>query len=127
MKKIALLTSFALLYTASAFAAASSTSLTLVDGLPLAGGSVYGAKGAATAATTASPLIGKTSTGVGIGFKTDPSGYAIATQHKNGTKVFGSSFDSTSIYSTAVTTVGTGETVTLTTGTDSFPSPWTTM
>jgi len=125
MKKIVILTAFVMLYASSAFAGASATATALA--LTITGSNLYGAKGASTAATTSSPLIGKTSTGVGVGWKTDPAGYALATQHKNGTKAFGSSFDSTSIYSKTVTTVGTAETITLTTGSDSFPSPWTTM
>jgi hypothetical protein len=129
MKKIAILAALVMLYASSAFASGSATSLTLVNGMALAGNSVYGAKGAANAASPTTPLIGKTSTNVGFGYKTDPAGYAIVTQHKSGTKVFGSSFDSTSIYTKSVTTVGTGETITLTTGVDSFPSSggWTTM
>jgi opacity protein-like surface antigen len=128
MKKIVLLTALVMLYASSAFASASATTLTLANGMALAGNSVYGAKGAGTTASTSSPLIGKTSTGVGMGYSTAPAGYALATQHKNGTKAYGSSFDSTSIYSKDVVTVGTGEAITFTTGVDSFPtSSWSSM
>ena len=126
MKKIIIFTALAIFYSSLAFAAGASATAAALE-LTKAGSPVTASKGAGTAATATSQLIGKLSTGVGFGWKTDPAGYAVATQHKNGTKVFGSSYDSTSIYTTAVTTVGTAETVTLTTGTDSFPSPWTTM
>ncbi len=58
------------------------------------GKSLYGAK-SGTADTT-SPLIGKTSTGVAVWcfLRTSGTGYAIVTQHMNGTKAFGTSYDS---------------------------------
>ncbi|MDZ4184580.1 MAG: hypothetical protein U1D97_06330, partial [Desulfuromonadales bacterium] len=60
-------------------------------------------------ATASSPMIGKNSTGVSIGILCNASGagYALITQHIAGSKVFGSSYDSTSIYSKDVTTIGT--------------------
>lgn len=45
--------------------------------------------------------IGKTSTGVSIAWQTSETAYALMTQHKNGTKAYGSSYDSTAIYQTA--------------------------
>lgn len=92
-----------LLIATSAFA---GTSITMSSDLTATGSksglSVYGDKTDATAATSA--LIGKTSTGVSVGLLTGAGGYAVITQHKNGTKAFGSSFDSTSIFSSNVTT-----------------------
>jgi len=53
-------------------------------------------------------LIGKTSTGVGIGLLcvAEGTGYSLVTQHLNGTKAFGSSYDSTSIFAIDVSNVG---------------------
>lgn len=47
-----------------------------------------------------SPLIGKCSTGVAIAWYLDSTGggYALMTQHKSGTKAYGTSYDSTAIY-----------------------------
>ena len=51
-----------------------------------------------TTATLSTALIGKCSTGVGISWQTSINAYALATQHKSGTKAYGSSYDSTAIY-----------------------------
>jgi hypothetical protein len=123
MRKIVLFISISLFTATSVFAAGSSLTLSLST----TGLSLYGAKSGT--ATNASPLIGKTSTGVGVGIIVDAtagSGYSLMTQHKNGTKVFGSSFDSTSIFSKEVT-AGTADTTTLTTGASQFSGSWTTM
>lgn len=42
--------------------------------------------------------IGKLSASVKLGANYDATGYAITTQHKKGTKTFGTSHDSTAIY-----------------------------
>ncbi len=97
MKKIITFTALALSVTSAAFATDSLSLALTTTGL-----TVYGSKTAATALIT-DPLIGKTSTGVGVGAKTASTGYAIVTQHKNGTKAFGSSMDSTSVYTIPVT------------------------
>jgi len=60
-----------------------------------------------TTATATTALIGKTSTGVGLACSTTRLGYSIMTQHLQGSKAFGTSFDSTSIFSEDVGTVGT--------------------
>ena len=67
----------------------------------------------ALAATTNSPIgpgvdvesaednpvsIGRLSPNVYLSYNTDEDGYAIATVNKKGTKVYGGSFDSTSMY-----------------------------
>jgi hypothetical protein len=101
IKKISILTAIALLVSSAAFAA--NITMTLAAGNT--GKSVYGAK--AGTATAASPLIGKTSTGCGIGVLTAAAGYAIVTQHLNGTKAYGTTFDSTAMLSSDVTTKGT--------------------
>ena len=122
MKKILVLTALALSVTAAAYAGTDTITLSTTN----TGLSVYGDK-AATALIT-SPLIGKTSSGVGIGMATNPTGgYGLVTQHKSGTKAFGSAYDSTSIYTKDVATVGTPVTVTITTGSSTFDSTWTTL
>ncbi len=120
MKKILILTAIALSLTSAAYAGTLTMVLPGTTGL-----TVYGDKTAT--ATNASPLIGKNSSGVGIGMESSANGYSLFTQHKSGTKAFGSAYDSTSIYVRDVTTVGAVDTITLTTGSDSFASPWTTL
>jgi hypothetical protein len=122
MKKVIILTAISLLFVTSAFADGTLALSTTTTGF-----SVYGAKSGVTM-TVGDPgviLIGKTSTGVGVGLESADAGYSVITQHKNGTKAFGSSFDSTSIYSKDVT-AGIADTTELTTAADSF-SGWTTM
>lgn len=103
MKKIAIFTALTLCVTATAFAADNITM-----GSPLTsantGKSVWAAK---SGAASGSGLLGKSSSGVGVGMLTSATGYAILTQHVNGLKAYGSSYDSTSIYSKDVTTKGT--------------------
>jgi len=103
MKKIFTLLTLLLGVVSSAFGGVTGTLAPSTK----AGLTVYGAK-TGTAGTT-SPMIGKSSTGVGVGWFVNAggTGYAVITQHKNGTKEFGSSYDSTSIYSCPVVTVGT--------------------
>ena len=69
--------------------------------------SVFGLSDISGTPTNTSPLIGKTSTGVGLALATGPVGYALSTQHISGTKAFASRHDSTSIHVKDVTTVGT--------------------
>ena len=123
MKKIAIFTALSLFVATSAFAAAS---LTLA--LDSTGKTLYGVK-SGTASST-SPSIGKTSTGVGLGMKVDATagaGYALETQHKNGTKAYGSAFDSTSVYSKDVTAGQADTTGYGTTGSDAFGTGWSTL
>ncbi len=47
------------------------------------------------------------STGVGTGMITSALGYSLVTQHLNGSKAYGSSYDSTSMFVEDVTTIGT--------------------
>lgn len=125
MKKIVMLFAFSMLTASTAFAADNiAMDSDLLAATAKTGLTVYGAKASASAT---SAQIGKTSTGVAVGLLASAAGYSVVTQHKNGTKIFGSSYDSTSIYSNAVTTVGTSMlTVPTTTGTTDF-SGWTTQ
>ena len=103
-KKISILAVVTVLITSSAFAAGSSSpTLDMALATATTGLSLYGAKGAAS---LTSPLIGKNSTGVGVGVQTSSVGYSIITQHINGTKAFGTSFDSTAMVSADVATKG---------------------
>jgi hypothetical protein len=106
MKKITIFVAISLFAASSAFASGDISMDSNLVTSTKTGLSVYAAKTGVTAATGVN-LIGKTSTGVGVGIKSTTVGYAVVTQHKNGTKAFGSSFDSTSIYSAPVSTVGT--------------------
>jgi len=119
MKKLIILTALSLFYASSALASGTLTLSMTTTGL-----SVYGAKSGTASTTT--PLIGKTSTGVGVGLNTAATGYGVVTQHKNGTKAFGSAYDSTSVYSKDVT-AGTADNTTINTGVDTFASGWTSM
>jgi len=135
MKKMIALTALFLFVATSAFAASSITLSMTSNGL-----NVFGAKGTmnggvAATATGSTPgastsLIGKCSTGVGVGMVVDPAGtaYSVVTQHKNGSKVYGTSYDSTSIYSKDITTVGTADTTSMATSSSMFTAAgWTTM
>ncbi len=103
IKKISVITAIAMLVSSSAFA----ENITMASSLTSAntGKTVYGTK--TGTATADSPLIGKTSSGVGIGLYTNSQGYSVVTQHTNGTKAYGTSYDSTSIFSHDVTKKGT--------------------
>jgi len=92
MKKIIVMIAFSLCAANTAFAASGTVASAAMD-LTQTGLSAYG--GLAAPATT---LIGKTSTGVALGWITSPTGYALVTQHKSGSRGFGTSWDSTSIY-----------------------------
>ena len=128
MKKIFIVTAMLLVAASSAFASDSITINLATAGMQ--GLTLYGAKSAAVAS---SPLIGKSSTGVGVGIKVDilGTGYALLTQHKNGTKEFGSSYDSTSVFSAPVPTTSIGTPVlavpTAFTSVDFTSGTWTSM
>jgi hypothetical protein len=78
----------------AAVAAAANASIDFTNGVGL---TLYGDD--ATAGNDVS--IGRTSTNVGVAWQTNVNGYALMTQHKSGTKAYGSSYDSTAIYQTA--------------------------
>ena len=94
------------MFVSTGFAANSGVSSALVitdDGLEMHATDTKGGSSAT------SPMIGKCSTGVGIGWVTDTAGYALATQHKSGSKAYATSFDSTSLFSKDVTKIGDTE------------------
>lgn len=106
MKKIIIITALLLFVSSSAFAA-TTVSIPNPITKEATGKTLYGATTAGGASDT-SPLIGKTSTGVGVGVFCNAAGtgYSMVTQHLNGTKAYGSSYDSTSMFSNDVATVG---------------------
>ncbi len=123
MKKIFLL--FTLLMFAaggSCFAAALSTdTITSATGLQ-----VYGGVDAADAAGTTSVLLGKMSKGVNFRCNYSTTGYAAATKHSNGTKAYGSAYDSTAIYFQDVGLNGVIPALS-SVGNGSFSDGWTSM
>ncbi|OEU64446.1 MAG: hypothetical protein BA870_05595 [Desulfuromonadales bacterium C00003094] len=102
MKKVILLTTCMLFVSSMAFAA-TTIDLTLTS-KTTTGGEVRAHDTTASASTA---LIGKNSTGVGTGMITSALGYSLVTQHLNGSKAYGSSYDSTSMFVEDVTTIGT--------------------
>ena len=107
MKKIIIFAAVSLLIASQAFAVGGTGTATGTLTTATTGVSAYGG----TTATCAT-LIGKTSTGVGLGWSTGTNGYSVSTQHKSGTRTFGTSYDSTSIFykdttAGAVQTAGT--------------------
>lgn len=114
MKKIILL-NIVFLFMASV-ASAEQVQASFTD----AGKSVVGTGGPATNAA-----IGKLSTKVALGWNSVSGGYAINTQHQQGTKSYGSSYNSSSIYMLDVTKE-TPVAAPTTTGSDAFSS-WKTM
>lgn len=111
MKKIMVLTvAFALAATTCFAFGGSATSGTITfesTGQSLRAGSTNSA-GTVVAASADSALISKASTGVDVAWQTDANGYALMTQHKSGTKAYGSSYDSTAIYQTTAADVTPG-------------------
>jgi len=99
MKKIFVLTALLIFAATNCFAVASGATGTMLlddtdDGLELHASST------GVAATEDTALIAKMSTGVAVGWNTTTNGYALVTQHKSGTKAYGSSYDSTALYQT---------------------------
>lgn len=96
MKKILIVTVILVLTASSSFAdIASNATGTMVftsTGLELHGSTT------GVAATKDTALIGRSSTGVSVGWKTLTTGFALVTQHKSGTKNYGTSYDSTAIF-----------------------------
>lgn len=125
MKKILVLTTVLAFAATNCFALASGATgtmtLTSDTGLEL-----HGDPATATADTA---LIGRMSTGVGVAWITNTAGYTLVTQHKSGTKAYGSSYDSTALYQTV--SDGTPGTpilaVPTATDTTDFDSDWKTM
>jgi len=118
MKKIIILMVIALSFSVQAYAVTATT--------PTGVGTVGGEILRATAPATLD--IGRASKGCVFGWTTSNSGYSLVTYHQLGTKIYGSSYDSTALY---FQDVGTGATLAAPTSSDSdeaFPSAdWTTM
>jgi hypothetical protein len=97
MKKILILTAVLVLTASSCFAAAATSAATSnIDFETTGTGKTM--RGDRTTATATTAQIGKCSTGVAVAWSTSTAGYALMTQHKSGTKAYGSSYDSTAIY-----------------------------
>jgi hypothetical protein len=106
MKNIFIFTALLMLVTSTSFAAGtvSGAFATFTDANT---GKALHAAGTAAGVSTTSALIGKNSTGVSVAWQTATGGYALATQHRSGTKAYGTSFDSTAIFQT-ITDVAPG-------------------
>lgn len=105
MKTILILTACLVLAASTSFAAGATGDIDFTNtGLALHGGADDTA-----AADSDSALIGKCSTGVSVAWNTTTEGYALMTQHKSGTKAYGTSYDSTSLFQTT-TDVKPGDT-----------------
>ena len=100
MKKIIVMIAFAL-FAASPAMAVNNVIMSLAS-TGVQGGTLWASKTAATAPlnvpATGTFLIGKTSTGVGLGMLTGTVGYSLITQHKSGNRGFGTTYDSTAIF-----------------------------
>ena len=79
------------------------------------------------ATAPASSVIGKLSKGVVIGVQYSGTGYAINTYHLQGTKFFGTAFDSTALYFKDVGTAATLTVPSSSVGADAFATGWTKM
>lgn len=96
MKKILILTAILAMAATTCFAGGTSSATGDID-FATDGKSLHADAATASASTA---LIGKNSTGVDVAWNTSKTGYAMMTQHKSGTKAYGSSYDSTAIYQT---------------------------
>jgi hypothetical protein len=136
MRKVIIINLLALFVASAAFAESaitSGTSAAINFTTPATGLSVYGAAALPVVNSPNAPaagtvLIGKNSTGCGTGWNTSTTAYAIETQHIQGSKAFGTSYDSTAIYQIDVskgTPVDTAGPTTSDSG--AFATNWTTM
>jgi hypothetical protein len=103
MKKILVMVAILALTATSSFAQVTSPTGTLSFTTT---GTTLTADPATAKADTAQ--IGRMSTGVDVGWITEVNGYSLMTQHKAGTKAYGSSYDSTALYSTTSTSIDPG-------------------
>ena len=104
MKKILVLTAILVLAASSSFAGGASGATGDID-FATTGKELTADPTTATADTA---LIGKCSTGVDVAWNTSLTGYALMTQHQQGTKAYGSSYDSTALYQTLSTSIDPG-------------------
>jgi len=102
MKKVLILTMVLVFAATNSFAAIASGATGSLSFATAGTGLEVHAAATGTAATASTALIGKTSTGVSVAWSTNTAGYALMTQHKSGTKAYGSSYDSTALYQTIV-------------------------
>lgn len=123
MKKILMLaTLFTFVFAGSSFAALTSLAVNTASG---SGYQIYGGVDAADATSTSAVLLGKMSKGVSFTHNSNAGGYAAATKHSSGSKVYGTAHDSTAIY---FQDVGTGAIPELSAvGNSSFGDAWTSM
>jgi hypothetical protein len=118
MKKLIILMVFSLSFSTSAFAATG----TAANGVGTVGGETL------TATAPATLDIGRASKGVVFGWNTSATGYAINTYHLQGTKFYGTAYDSTALYFNDVGTDATLVAPTSSVAGEAFPSAdWTTM
>ena len=118
MKKIIILMVIALSFSTQAYAVTATTA----TGVGTVGGETL------TATAPATLDIGRASKGCLFGWTTSATGYTVVTYHMQGTKFYGTSYDSTALY---FLDVGTAATLTAPDSSDSdeaFPTDtWTTM
>jgi hypothetical protein len=130
MRKVIVFNLLALFVASAAFAADPGNQNAAVFSAAKTGHSLYGSAGTpsvpAGVPAAGTILIGKNSTGCSTGWDTGTGGYAINTQHQNGSKAFGTSFDSTAIYQIDVTK-GTPVDQPSQTDSGAFGAGWTTM
>jgi hypothetical protein len=132
MRKVIIFNLLALFVASAAFAADPGAQNQASFASGKTGLSLFGAAGAPSVTggvpAAGTILIGKNSTGCSVGWDTATGGYAINTQHQNGSKAFGTSFDSTAIYQVDVVK-GTAVAQPGATDSSAFPSSanWTTM
>ena len=119
MKRIIVVISLVLFTYSFSFAAATGDIATTYTN---AGKTVAGGNDAAVGTPKS---IGKLSTGVDLAFTTSTVGYSLITQHKNGVKSFGTSHDSTAIYSKNSTKAGAVTAVAA--DSSAFVASWTSM
>jgi hypothetical protein len=129
MRKVIIFNLLALFVASAAFAAPGAQSQADFT-IGTTGLSLWGANGApaftGNAPNAGTILIGKNSTGCSTGWDTANGGYALNTQHQNGSKAFGTSYDSTAIYQTDVVK-GTAVAQPGATDSSAFGTGWTTM
>jgi hypothetical protein len=123
MKKIFLLLTVLIFAVSSSCFAAALAVNTIT---PTSGLQVYGGVDATDAGGTTSVLLGKMSKGVNFRCNYSTIGYAAATKHGNGTKAYGSAYDSTAIFFQDVGLTGTIPDLS-SVGNGSFGAAWTAM
>ena len=102
MKQVLVFTAILILAATSSFAATTDVASGATGTMSLTNSTGLELHAAATGDTAAktTALIGKCSTGVGVGWATNVNGYTLVTQHKSGSKAYGTSYDSTSMFQT---------------------------